>query len=133
MLKNKNRGKQVYQTLKNSNINTTKHSKICSFTQFVERSWKSVYRSVARPLQNKHLKWSRYYNSKLFRYFRYKIFDANFFIFENVTPLMPLSPSYQTRASFFWSTKYEQQKIRIYAVGNQVTLRPKEMNHMFFP
>ena len=37
-----------------------------------------------RLLQTKYLKWSSYYNSKLLWHFRYKFFDANFFIFENV-------------------------------------------------
>ena len=52
---------------------------------------------------------SNYYNSKLFHYFWNKIFDVKFFILENVIP--PLSLIYQTRASFFWPTKYRQRKI----------------------
>ena len=34
----------------------------------------------------------------------FSIFDVNFFILENVIPQMPLSVTYQTRASFFWTT-----------------------------
>ena len=54
-----------------------------------------------------------YYNSKLFRYFRYKFFDVKFFILDNAIPQMLLSLIYQTRVSFFWSTKYTQRKINI--------------------
>ena len=75
-------------------------------------------------------KGSNYYNSKLFRYFGYKFFHVNFFIFETDILLIPLLLSYQTRASFFWSKKYTQRKISIYAIGSQVNLRPKEMIHM---
>ena len=46
-------------------------------------------------------------NSDIFAQF----FRVNFFILENVIPQMPLSVIYQTRASFFWSTRYRQQKI----------------------
>ena len=34
-----------------------------------------------------------------------KFFDVRFFILENVIPQMPLPVIYQTRASFFWSTR----------------------------
>ena len=39
-----------------------------------------------------------------------KFFDVKFFILENVMPQMLLSLIYQTRASFFWSTRYTQRK-----------------------
>ena len=68
-------------------------------------------RGVASSLQTKHLMGSNYYNSKLFRYFRYKCFDVKFFILENVIPQMPLSLIYQTRASFFRSTKETEREI----------------------
>ena len=63
-----------------------------------------------------------------------KFFDIKFFILENVIPQMPLSVIYQTRASFFWSTRYatgNMHLLGIYAVVNQVTLRPKKIIHMF--
>ena len=34
-----------------------------------------------------------------------KIFDVNFFILEDAIQQMPLTVIYQTRASFFWSTR----------------------------
>ena len=42
-----------------------------------------------------------------------KFFDIKFFILENVIPQMLLSVIYQTRASFFWSTRYTQRNINI--------------------
>ena len=39
-----------------------------------------------------------------------KFFDVKFFILENVLPQMPLSVIYQTRASFFWSTRLRNGK-----------------------
>ena len=47
---------------------------------------------------------------------------------------MQVSLIYETSVSFFWSTKYIQQKINtlgIYVVVNQGALRPKEMIHVF--
>ena len=98
-------------------------------TKFANIIFICALQERSETLQTKHLMGSSYYNSRLFRYFRYKLFDVKFFIFENVIPLMPLSLSYQTRASFFWSTKYKQWKIRIYVVVNHIILRPKI--HMF--
>ena len=66
---------------------------------------------VRRPIPTKYLKGSIYYNSKLFRYIRYRFFDVKLFILENVIPQMSLSLTYQTCAFFFSSTKYTQQKI----------------------
>ena len=40
-----------------------------------------------------------------------KFFDIKFFILENAIPQMLLSVIYQTRASFFWSTRYAQRNI----------------------
>ena len=37
--------------------------------------------------------------------------DIKFFILENVIPQMPLTEIYQTCTSFFWLTRYTQQKI----------------------
>ena len=39
-----------------------------------------------------------------------KSFDVNFFILDYVIPQMPLSVIYQTRTSFFWSTRYTQRR-----------------------
>ena len=39
-----------------------------------------------------------------------KFFDIKFFILKNVIPQMPLSVIYQTRASFFWSTRLRNGK-----------------------
>ena len=40
-----------------------------------------------------------------------KFFEVSFFILENVITQIPLSIIYQTRAAFFWSTRYTQRKI----------------------
>ena len=39
-----------------------------------------------------------------------KFFDVKFFILENAIPQIPLSVIYQTRASFFWSTRLRNGK-----------------------
>ena len=62
-----------------------------------------------------------------------KFFDVKFFIQENVIPQMLLSVIYQTRPSFGQQI-YATENIHllvIYAVMNQITLRPKEIIHMF--
>ena len=40
-----------------------------------------------------------------------KFFDVKFLIFENAIPQMLLPVIYQTRAPFFWSTRYTPRKI----------------------
>ena len=63
-----------------------------------------------------------------------KFFNVKFFILKNVIAQMSLSVIYQTRASFFWSARYTQRYkhlLGIYAVVNQVSLRPKEIIHIF--
>ena len=93
----------------------------------ISLTWK-FSRGVARPLQTKHWKESSYYNSS-------DISGINFL----TSNVLFLRISYRKchcrcaikHTSFFLSTKYKQRKISIYAVKNQVTLRPKEMIYMF--
>ena len=62
-----------------------------------------------------------------------KFFYVKLFILENVILQMPLSVVYQTRAYFLWSTRYRTENkhlLVVYAVVNQITLRPKEIIHM---
>ena len=63
-----------------------------------------------------------------------KFFDVKIFILENVTPQVPLSVIYQISASYFGQQDYATENMHllgIYAVVNQVTLRPKEIIHTF--
>ena len=61
-----------------------------------------------------------------------KSFAIKFIILENVIPQMLLSVIFQT--FFFWVTRLRNRRytpVGVYAVLNQVTLRPKEIIHMF--
>ena len=61
-----------------------------------------------------------------------KPFAIKFIILENVIPQMLLSVIFQT--FFFWVTRLRNGRytpVGVYAVLNQVTLRPKEIIHMF--
>ena len=63
-----------------------------------------------------------------------KFFNLTFFILENVIPQMALPLIYQTCVLLLVNNIYAMENkhvLGIYAVVNKVTLRPKEIIHMF--